>query len=419
MTGGDEMITGTGQADALPTHGDRAEEAFDGGDFFALRDMLDADVTLSPRDRAFYTAVCESAFGRTSLSEHLIDAFLRDFAGDSEPEYIYEILKVRADNMLRNCRYGQAAGVYRHILGSYGHLLEPREREDVENSLALWSPLQEVAPQRLVLYGDASIAYKRTVFNHITVGVESGGQTADFLFDTGANLSAVTESWAARMGMHILETDVKVVTATGGSMRSRLAVAPRFSVGGLEFSNAVFLLLRDEELDFGELDYRIEGVVGLPLIRQMREVRIGRERITVPARLSPPGERNLCFEGMMPILAAYSEGHRMLFTFDTGANRTELSHRYWSRNRERIEAQGSKVSGKRAGGGGVVDVDSYELQGFPLRIGGRDIRLPRISVSLEPYLFNEHKDGNLGLDALSQLGDAVISFAHMSVTPGR
>lgn len=400
--------------------GAAAEAAFDGGDFFALRDMLDTGADgLSETDRLFYSAACANAFGRTEESEGLITEFLSRFGDSAADDYVFEILKIRADNILRGFRYGEAARLYAGLLDErFAGIADEKEREEIANSVALWSPLEGVPPQRLETKGGAIIPCRTTSFRHISVEVEAGGVSAGFLFDTGANLSAITESQAARMGMRELETDVKVITSTGAAIRSRLAVADRLSVGGMVFSNVIFLLLRDEELVFEELDYRIEGVVGIPVIRQMREVWIGNGYIEIPGEPSPPpGRQNLCFEGMMPVVEALSGSERLVFTLDTGANRTELSHRYWTRNRERIESEGIKVVSKRAGGGGVVDVEGYELPGFPLSIGGREAALRRIGVSLEPYIFNEHKDGNLGLDVLRALGGVRISFEGMFVAP--
>lgn len=383
-------------------------------DFFGLRRGLHAAGNdVSAADRLFFGAVVESAFNNTALSERYIDEFMRDHAAGAEEDYLIELLKVHADNLLREFRYGEAAEAYGLILDRHGDACDDQLKEEIANSRALWSAVSGVAPQQMHIGADTVIPYHRNGFGHVMVEAATQSAQGMFMFDTGANISSVTESWAEKMGMQIIEAGIKVVTSTGMTVRTRLAVADSLHVGGLLFRNVIFLVMRDEQLHFEEFDFKIDGIVGIPVIRQMREVRISADNITVPMTPEYRQGGNLCFESLMPLVQGESRGEKLIFTFDTGASHSELSHRYWQRHREAIEAEGHRVTKKRAGGGGVIEAESYELGGFPLTIGGREIVMPRIDVSLNEYVFNEDKDGNLGQDLLVRSPLAILDFEHM------
>ena len=233
--------------------------------------------------------------------------------------------------------------------------------------------------------------------------------------DTGANLSTISESYAQKLGMSIREASVEVNTATGMKLRTRMAVADKFDVGGLEFENVVFLVLPDDQLAFEEVGYSIKGIVGFPIIHQMRELRIGREHITIPSKPTPSHLGNLCLEGLMPVIKARARDEELIFTFDTGATRSELSRRYFDRHRQWIESEGELLTARRGGGGGMVDAENYFIDDFTLEIGTAEVTLPQIGVSLENYLFNEDKDGNMGQDVFMRFDETVICFEYMYV----
>lgn len=398
---------------------DALRQAFEEKEYFLLRDLyMKVHMSLDESDRLFYGAVCNSMFGNVTLSDRYIAQYLAYYDTPENEDRAGDLLKLKGDNLLRNFSYGAAAGVYGQMLRRFAGEADEQSLEEISNGHALCSAISHVPPQTTFITGDVTIPCRKNHFNHLTVRGGTGHFEGDFLFDTGANLSTVSRSWAVRMGMELIESDIGVVTATGLRIRTCLAVAPRFRVGPLRFGNVVFLVLEDEQLDFSDIGYELNGIVGLPVIKQLREVRIGRDSIRVPAVPCPGYLGNLCLEGLMPVVCGRSGGRDMLFTFDTGANRTELSYRYYRRNEEMVKEAGTQVTGKRAGGGGVVEAETYELKDFGLEIGDRHAVLPRISVSTDEYIFNESKDGNIGQDILDLFPETVLSFEYMYLAFG-
>jgi hypothetical protein len=95
------------------------------------------------------------------------------------------------------------------------------------------------------------------------------GHKGEWIFDTGANMSTITEFEAARMGLTAREAATRVKGSTGAKSPLRVAVAKDFKFGGAKLSNVVFLVLPDRSLFIGPLKYQITGILGLPVIRAL------------------------------------------------------------------------------------------------------------------------------------------------------
>ncbi|PWG74236.1 hypothetical protein DF186_18940, partial [Enterococcus hirae] len=79
-------------------------------------------------------------------------------------------------------------------------------------------------------------------------------------------------SEASRAGLSIREVGLQVATSTGKVVTADVAVADRLRVGGAEFRHVVFLVFPDELLTFPD-GTRISGLIGLPMIEALGEIR--------------------------------------------------------------------------------------------------------------------------------------------------
>lgn len=390
------------------------EKLADENNFFGLREAFEeCSHTLSRKDLLYWTTICSAISNDCEKSLEAADKYLKKFGRTATDQKKSDIYKTKGDVLIRLNRYAEAAEAYSTTLNNYAGELSEKEKDDISNSIMLCSALKHIPPQTTEISTDHTIPYNYNLFNHIMVSVSSGGQREEFIFDTGANLSTTTESQATAMGMEIIDTSIEVGTSTDIKMQTKLAVAKTFSVGDMVFENVVFIVVPDNFLSFPEIDLEIKGIVGFPVIYQMREIRIGRSDIKIPHKQHKREINNLCLEGLMPIVYGYAGSDRLTFTMDTGANKSELAHRYYEKNKELIERTCTLATHKRGGGGGIIEGDIYELPEFNLTLGSRDIELPTINIVTQPFEFNEDKDGNLGQDVLMHYPVMVLSFEHM------
>src|SRR5437868_14434035 len=86
-------------------------------------------------------------------------------------------------------------------------------------------------------------------------------------FDTGANLSTLTESEALRFGMETQEVKGGVSgDVHGNTMSYRIAVAKSLVLGGIELSNVAFLVSSNEQQPFVDMEPGQRGLIGMPAL---------------------------------------------------------------------------------------------------------------------------------------------------------
>ncbi len=168
------------------------------------------------------------------------------------------------------------------------------------------------------------------------VSVSVNGHEADsFVFDTGASMSLVTESSAARFGI------VPVAGAVAGGyglhrveFPMRFGWAGTFRLGAITLLDVPFGIVPDDALTFTTLhtgEFRFDGVLGVHLLRQFdwRIEYSGRRLYGV--RLDPASPRgsqgqNLFLRRLKPMVrVSVDQKPWFLFLFDTGSEPTMLT----------------------------------------------------------------------------------------------
>jgi hypothetical protein len=266
----------------------------------------------------FYRAVIAARFGHETAA---IDDFRKFLAGrDADREMERKANEELASALVRIGRYREAARAWTEALD-----LTPDsddDRAENENTRALYEALGDVAPQTVAFGDDAPMQAARNRLGSWDVPVEVNGRRGQWIFDTGANWSTLTESEAVKMGLSIRNTQTYVRGSTGSKNMLRLAVAGDLQFGAAHLKNVVFLVLADKALFIGPLRYQITGILGLPVIRALERVGITAKGVVRIEAKKPiaQGEPNVFFHEWTPIVEIRHRDRRMQMFFDTGAN---------------------------------------------------------------------------------------------------
>lgn len=385
--------------------------------YFKLRDLLAQQQNqLEEHHRLYYEAFVLKAFGQNEGSNQHISILLSKHAAQFNDSLTLGLLDLQAANHLFLYQYQQAAALYTQILADYPQLLEEVDRANYLNNQRLFGSFAGVPPQKMHKSGEVRVAAYRNAFNHLMCPVTVQGQTNDFIFDTGANLSTISESTAQKMKLRLFDQAIELGSSTQISVQATLAVADSLYLGELLFENVVFLVLPDAQLSFPEIDYHIEGIIGFPVMHQMGEVHLhSNGELSIPAQASATTRSNMFFEGLNPVVEVRSDSDTLLFTFDTGAKSSELSYRYYQNHQDEVQQKGELQSNQSGGVGGLVTAEEYMLRNFPLQLGSKQASLVQIPVKLEEYGFNKYFDGNLGQDLFTQFNTLILNFEGMYV----
>lgn len=386
-------------------------------EYFKLKYELAKHENELTEDRALYYKVfVNKAFGEIENSNNIINVLFQKYPKTLNDTTIVKLLDIQASNYLYLYQYKKTVNIYENILNNYSNILDSSDVVNYNNVKNLFGAFANIEPQKMHNQKDVLLNSYRNQFNHLMTPVKVDTVNEDFIFDTGANLSTISESQAKKMKLKIIEQSVEVGSSTQKKILSKLAVADSFYVGNILFENVLFIVMPDEQLTFPQFNYSIKGIIGFPVIHQLGEVHLNKDgKIFVPKVVSKKTEQNMFFDDLNPVVRVFSDKDTLLFTFDTGAEHTELSFKYFNEHKADIEEKGEMQINERGGAGGKVAVKEYILSNFPLTIGTHKTSLDKIPVTLEEYEFNKYFDGNLGQDVFIKFNSLIINFNNMYI----
>jgi predicted aspartyl protease len=233
-----------------------------------------------------------------------------------------------------------------------------------------------------------------------------GGVQQEVVLDTGASLSAVSESAAARLGLRYLPEEVLVISSVGSSTGSRLAVADHLSIGETKFQHVLFAVIPDDAMAISRDKYHIDVILGLPIFLKLGRVAIlprDGQHVFVfgSSGLSASDRSNLLLNGLSLLATAIlqtGEPVRINLLVDTGAVQTSFTDRLTPAIPDLVAAAAVVQSSPIGIGGGTRARPARRLGSLSLTVGDQDFSVTGAD------LFEGTRDsyhGILGQDVLS------------------
>lgn len=246
------------------------------------------------------------------------------------------------------------------------------------------------------------------------------GVRATYWFDTGANISVLSESEAKRYGLRVLAAPVKIGDVTGTEFDSRVAIADEVSVGSIRLRHVVFLVLSDKQPPFDQSPPGEGGLIGLPVLLALQKFSWGADKafaIGPKSSHKTVSHADLCFDGQHPVAQVQYDGRRLAFTLDTGATNTDLYPPFAEMFPELMRGAAKTDSYKIEGAGGTKILNAAVLPSLPFSIGGFPVVLKPAGVLREFTVENSKVfQGNLGIDLLQQAHKTTFDFKAMTLT---
>lgn len=408
FTGAALYATDTGKLDSLLRH----------RHFFELKRELQTDTYshLPAYKKLYYQAFLHNFFHDLATSNQEIEQLLKRYKKQLTNKETGNLLMKKIDNHVKLYQYREAHETTQTLLHNYRSALTSEERDDARNSDIIWKGLQDVPPQTTTIISETQIAYRRDLAGLITVPVNFADSSYYFVFDTGANLSVITESYARKANLRLLNLRFKVRAITGLQVRAGLGVADELKLGNIVVKNAVFMIFPDNSLSFARGMYTIKGILGFPIIEQLQEVRIDKNNLTVPQTAVDRAIRNFGVDELLPVISVGYNTDTLAFTFDTGAQFTFLNEPFYRHYKTLVDTAGHSFEMQVGGAGGIAKSKAYRLAQVPITVAGQNALLKDVAVKTTS---STPKDklyyGNFGQDIMNQFREMVINFRYMYV----
>lgn len=379
--------------------------------FFRAKELYDLNKDyLSKPHQQFTEAILNNAFNQLEESERKINLLIKRRKGipDSLQLKLYEL---KCDNSIKLYKYKEAKHAILTILSDYRDYLNNEEISDFENSLKIWTALENTPPQQVDIQGKTTIKMGKDIVG-LTLKVSVDKDSLNFIFDTGANLSTTIQSVAMQYNMKIIPVDIEVGTSTDTKVFAQLAVCNRLTMGNINLHNLIFLVLPDENLFISQINHQIYGILGFPVIEALKEIHITQDgNFIVPEKESTfTGNSNMAMDELTPLI--YIDKRH--FTFDTGADRTMFYHTFYIENKAELDKNYQSKKIGFGGAGGIAEFDGYVIN-HTFNIGGKEVNLENIGLLKEKINESETVYGNIGQDLVQQFDTMILNFNQMFI----
>lgn len=387
--------------------------------------------------------LCINARGDDSALKPLYDGHrwfeLRDAVNKGGASPFYQGASACAFNDLRRCqrqlrtvlhaapRSDEAVEAYRTLASAYFvHGKYKKALAEVDAILALRPADSDASSDRPVLAALAGAPDQQLAGRHTTVQLQENGLPfsinhvqATYWFDTGAELSVMSESEARRFGLRVRPAAATVGDVTGAQVNTQIAVADELTIGSIRLKHVAFLVFSDNQPPFNQQSPGSRGLIGLPVLLALGAFTWGADR---SFEIGPPSLDNtiphagMCLDGNRPLVQVGYQNRILPFTLDTGATNTDLYPPFAAEFPELIRSAVKTDSYKMEGVGGARFLDAATLESLKFSIGGFAVTLKPAGVLLKPTTASSRFfSGNLGIDLLQQARKATFDFKAMQL----
>jgi Aspartyl protease len=341
----------------------------------------------------------------------------------SEPERAAVALEALADDYNKTFRYDDAARTYDDLLTQFGTQLGRPRLQGTKDDSGVMHLLRGAPAQTITWQGPVRLKTKRNPIGSGVMELKVNGVADEWLLDTGANFSVVSQSFARRLGINPLpgfgQTRAGV---TGIENRLQVALLPTLQIGGATLHNVVLLILDDRSLTVGldKQTYQINAIVGYPVFQAMQRITFLHDDVfeAGDGTRTPATGARMYMKLLTPVIECAVEGNQLPFSFDTGASTSNLSVRYY----ERFRAQSGtwkKGASKSSGAGGVVRRKIYLQPKLELVVGNERTILEQVPIFTERMGSDiDELYGNLGQDVVARSKSFTLDFSTMTFSLG-
>lgn len=369
-------------------------------------------------ERDFFAGVLANRTGHTKDSIRLLNNSLPGIR-KTQPARTAIALEALADDYTKSFRYRDAARTYDDLLMNFPGRLD----NDPKDDSAIVHLLKGAPPQTISWQGPVQLKTEHNAIGSLNTELTVNGVKGEWLLDTGASMSVVSKSFAQRLGLNPLPGTAQTGSGiTGIQNQLQVALLPAVQMGGATFRNVVVMILDDANLkiEMGDHAYQINAIIGFPVFQALRTITFfheGQLEAGNAAQHSMTGTR-MYLKLLKPIIECAVDGKELPFSFDTGANETYLSLRYYARFRGN-SASWSKVEETSVGAGGVLRHASYKQPTLNLTVGNRTATLKNVTIfpAKSGPVIDEFY-GNIGQDFVAGFESFTLDFSNMIFSLG-
>lgn len=396
----------------------RLQTLLDTKEYFKLADQLKAyDDILPASKKLFYKSFADNAFNRNQDCVADIDTLLKSHSKELTDTNKIRLLRLQGDSYFKLYQYAKAAACCDTILKHYSRSLKPDELADVKNDSTMRSALKDAPRQQTTIKENTTLRWQHDKLGLIEIPAKTNNTDFTPIFDTRANISSITQTYARKLGLHMLNVTYNEGSgATGIQFKTGLGIADSLYLDNIQVKNVVFQVMPDSILYIAPVKFQLDVILGFPVIEQLKEVHIFKDgRMTIPATPQNKDLHNFALDGLDPVIALKKGSDTLLFHFDSGASSSQLYKAYYDKYKSEVKKTGIKKVLGFGGAGGVQKKQVYVLPHLNLDLGNKHATIDSASVLTEKIIPDEYFYGNIGQDFTNNFSELIYNFKYMYV----
>lgn len=366
----------------------------------------------------YFSAYVDNAFNRNESCITRVDSLMGTTAAKWPDSLKASLLELQADSYFKLGKYAKAAANDSLVIGQYPRGLDSAGLENVMNTLLVRNALRSTPAQQTTITANTTVHWTRDKIGLIEIPVKTGGQTTDAIFDTRANISSISKTYAEQLHLHPIDVSYQEGAGiTNAQFKVGLAVADSLYIGNILVQHAVFQVMPDTILYIAPIKFQLNVILGLPVIAQLQEIQwYSNGDLTIPLTPAQSDLHNFALDGLDPVLALISDNDTLGFHFDSGASSSVMYAAYFSKYKSTILQQAFKRTQTFGGAGGTRQKESYVLPSVHLTLDKHPVTVDSVTVFQNRITAGEKFYGNIGQDFMRQFSKMTIDFRYMYVT---
>ena len=373
-------------------------------------------------ERDYFEGVLANRTGHVDESIRLLNNALPKIRA-SHRDRAAVALEILADNYNKAFRYADAGRAYDDLLAHFSDQLKGDHLQGTKDDAGVVHLLGRAPAQTVAWNGPTRLKTERDAIGTLVTELTVHGVREKWLLDTGANLSVVSRSLAKKLGLQSLPGFGQTMSGlTGIENPLQVAIVPVLQIGGATLRSVVVLILDDDNLKIKlpNKSYQINGIIGYPVFQALGVVTFFQDGFLEagPETDSSTSGTHMYMRFLQPVIECRIQGQSLPFPFDSGADGTFLSIRYYK------QFQGDSKDWKKeenimGGGGGAVRRKVYLLPQLRLQVGTRVATVHNVPVFPTPIgADRDELYGNLGQDFVSGFESFTLDFSKMTFRLG-
>ena len=240
--------------------------------YFRMEQELDK---LTPEQAQLYRGILANRNNNLKQSIHLLEPLADQLVTSGDAVHEKLLRKALAEDYLRLGDWDKAAKAYQTFATRMQGKLSADEQDEIELPLKLL-PLAVANPPMTVDASDPFVLQvSKNPLGLTDLPVFVDARPHSWMLDPTSPFNLISRTLAREAGLKVSEDAVTIHTLTGKPMQVRVAVIPRFTIGGrLTLRNMTAFVFEDADYQFKNSHYQVQGVLGYPALMALGSLTI-------------------------------------------------------------------------------------------------------------------------------------------------